>query len=611
MPHLPPSTIAEALQKIQRQELVLPAIQREFVWKPAQITALFDSIMRGYPIGSFLAWRVEPKTAQAFRFYGFMRDYNALNARHNPALDIPVTERTTAVLDGQQRLTSLNVGLRGTYAWKNKYGWSRFIENYPPRTLHLNLGGKAEPNAAGLQYDFRFLSQAQLDQMTPEERRYWLAVPDVYRAEELMDLTMELADRDIGNDKAAQRMAGQLWQKVHSDQALHFYEEIDQDIERVLDIFIRVNSGGTVLSYSDLLLSIATSQWQDRDARAEIHGLVDELNTAGAGFRFTKDNILKAALALAGVNSIQFEVRNFTADNMSKIHDEWDRIVAALRVAVGLLDDFGLSGGNLAARSIMIPIALYVHHRGLDQSYRESVAKAEDRRVMRWWTMRSLLVPGIWGSGLDGLLQDLRSVIERHGEAGFPAEEMERAMAARGKSLAVTPDLVDSLLELGYGDPAAFALLTIVFPHVNTRNLHHVDHAFPKSALTKGKLTRAGIDEASIDEILDRRDALPNLQLLEGNINVSKSAKLPAQWAREAFPDPESFTHYLELNALPPLPEEATEFLAFFEARQVKLRERLLTLLGASADIPASDPEEPTVPSLAEAVEGATPLGGD
>ena len=43
---------------------------------------------------------------------------------------------------------------------------------------------------------------------------------------------------------------------------------------KVLDIFVRVNSGGTPLSYSDLLLSMATNQWQDRDAREEVRTLV-------------------------------------------------------------------------------------------------------------------------------------------------------------------------------------------------------------------------------------------------------------------------------------------------------------------------------------------------
>jgi uncharacterized protein with ParB-like and HNH nuclease domain len=54
-----PITIRDALDRIHRHDYVLPAIQREFVWKPEQIARLFDSLMQGYPIGSFLFWSVE------------------------------------------------------------------------------------------------------------------------------------------------------------------------------------------------------------------------------------------------------------------------------------------------------------------------------------------------------------------------------------------------------------------------------------------------------------------------------------------------------------------------------------------------------------------------
>jgi uncharacterized protein with ParB-like and HNH nuclease domain len=48
------------VEKIHRREWVLPAIQREFVWSDGQICKLFDSMMRGYPFGTFLFWEIEP-----------------------------------------------------------------------------------------------------------------------------------------------------------------------------------------------------------------------------------------------------------------------------------------------------------------------------------------------------------------------------------------------------------------------------------------------------------------------------------------------------------------------------------------------------------------------
>jgi uncharacterized protein with ParB-like and HNH nuclease domain len=96
-----PITIAQAVKSIQTRDLVLPAIQREFVWEDKQIVRLFDSILRGYPIGSFLSWKIDPATAEEFRFYGFIRDYHEKDSPHCPVLDLPPAKTVIAVLDGR------------------------------------------------------------------------------------------------------------------------------------------------------------------------------------------------------------------------------------------------------------------------------------------------------------------------------------------------------------------------------------------------------------------------------------------------------------------------------------------------------------------------------
>src|SRR4051812_11862871 len=107
----PPLPIALVLQRIQSHEYVLPAIQREFVWDANQIRTLFDSLMRGYPIGSFLFWKVHAPTIKENVFYDFIRNYHQRDAPYCPVLDLPVDTGRTAILDGQQRLTALNIGL--------------------------------------------------------------------------------------------------------------------------------------------------------------------------------------------------------------------------------------------------------------------------------------------------------------------------------------------------------------------------------------------------------------------------------------------------------------------------------------------------------------------
>jgi hypothetical protein len=583
MGYLPPTTIADVLRRIQKGELILPAIQREYVWKPSQVIRLFDSIMRGYPIGSFLSWKAEPETVRSYQFYGFLKDYNEFNGRHNPTLDIAPGQAVTAVLDGQQRLTSLNIGLRGTYAYRKKYAWSNNPENYPVRRLYVNVRGEAEQNEAGLRYDFRFHTDAQIAAAGADESRYWFPVHRVFETDDLGDLWDLAGDAGLANERAARNMLSQLWKAIHSSSGVHFYEESEQDVERVLDIFIRVNSAGSVLSYSDLLLSIATAQWKDRDARNAIHGLVDSLNSTGQGFSFTQDVVLKSGLVLSGVGDIGFKVKNFTAETMATLDRDWDAISDSLKVAAGLLSDFGLSSATLTAGSVLIPIAYYVHRRGLTQKYRESVGDSADRKVLRTWTLRSLIVPGVWGSGLDSLLRDLRQTIDEHGAKGFPLIEIERRMGARGKSLAISEEQVEDILNLPYGTARTFAVLAVLFPHVNTRNVHHVDHVYPVALLSRAKLNKAGLSRDVADELHAKRDQLPNLQLLEGPENISKSDTPPVIWAASQFTTPESHRAYLDRNLLPLLPAGPNDFLDFFAQRREVLAKRITSTLGGSA----------------------------
>jgi uncharacterized protein with ParB-like and HNH nuclease domain len=75
-----PITIREAVLAIQKRDYLLPAIQREFVWRVEKTEALFDSLMRGYPVGSFLFWKVAPDSPQRYKFYEFMQEFHAMKS---------------------------------------------------------------------------------------------------------------------------------------------------------------------------------------------------------------------------------------------------------------------------------------------------------------------------------------------------------------------------------------------------------------------------------------------------------------------------------------------------------------------------------------------------
>lgn len=579
MPFQYPINIGDVLIGVQTSEYVLPAIQREFVWGQSQIARLFDSLLRGYPIGSFLFWKVDDDHVADFKFYGFIRHYHELTSPHCPVLDLPAGRGVTAILDGQQRLTSLNIGLRGSHAVRLRGKWSGIASNYPVQRLYLNVCRGAEENEAGMKHDFRFFTTPPVSD--PENDIHWFPVdrimdPDLADSPGIFSYVQE---NGLANNKRAFPTIDKLRKVIHEDTIINFYEELDQDVDKVLDIFIRVNSGGTVLSYSDLLLSIATAQWTELDARQEIHDLVDELNTQlGQRFSFSKDVVLKAGLVLTDVSDIGFKVTNFNRTNMARLESDWTKIEAALRLAGGLLADFGFSDATLTADSVLIPVAYYVHRRALGDSYRLAGKHDEDRRALRKWVVKTLVKPGVWGSGLDTLLRDLRRVIDEHGEEGFPVSQLESAMAARGKALTFSSEEIDELVETPYKSKRAFPLLALLFPGVNTRNLHHIDHVFPRGKFHRKTLVTAGVPAGDVEVYQAKVNGLPNLQLLEGPINVEKQDLLPLEWAEQKFGA--QVDSYLVSQDLVGLPNKITGFPDFYAARRERLAKTLRERLG-------------------------------
>jgi hypothetical protein len=577
MPYQTAITVKTTLDRVFKHDYVLPAIQREFVWGPKQICKLFDSLMQGFPVGSFLFWKIEPATSKNFRFFDFSREYHQRDNPHCPPLGKAPEGTVTAVLDGQQRLTALNIGLRGSLAVREPHKWWNSPKAFPVKRLYLDLLHNPDPDEEGAIFRFEFLSDERANE--PEDGAFWFPVSSIYKMTEPSEPMVYLAEKALGNTTVAVKALHKLQSIVHNAPVVSYYEEESQDIEKVLNIFIRTNSGGTVLSYSDLLLSIATAQWEG-DARSQINTLVGTLNATGVGFNFSKDFVLKAGLMLSDIASVGFKVENFDRTNMKKLEANWPQVTDSLQLTVRLIASFGLSRDTIAADSALLPVAYYLHARGCKDSYLTSKNDAEDRRAIKQWLFRSLIKPGIWGSALDVLLTALREVI-RESHDTFPDIALEREMRTRGKSLTFSEEEIEDLADMKYGSRDLFGLLTMLFPFVDTRNQFHIDHVFPTAVFHARKLKQLGFSPEQIETMQDRKDRLANLQLLQGADNQSKSDQMPADWITETFKEVDDRKDYILRHQLDGVMVELNSFDTFYETRRIALLGRITAVLNS------------------------------
>jgi hypothetical protein len=278
------------------------------------------------------------------------------------------------------------VGLRGSFAYKEpRKRWNN-PQAFPIRKLYLNLRNASKDESRDVLYDFRFFTDKEAE--TTDPVTYWFRVSNILDIDAQFHVNEYLiANGLMDGDKKAAKFANQtlfkLWSVVHESRVINYFLEEDEHLDKVLNIFIRVNNGGTILSYSDLLLSIAAAQWTKHDARETITAFVDEINRVGDGFDFDKDWALKSCLVLCDFTEIAFKVDNFNKANMLRIETEWDDISRALTTAVILISSFGYSRETLTSNNAVIPIAYHLLIERVNQEIRRRTKSCASSRRPR------------------------------------------------------------------------------------------------------------------------------------------------------------------------------------------------------------------------------------
>ena len=553
-----PVRVTDIIRQVN-QDIYLPAIQREFVWDTNRIERLFDSIMSDFPIGSFLYWRLEQKNKDEWPVYEFIREFDEESPHNSPASMAGITKDITLVLDGQQRITSLFIGLRGSFRL--------FYYRWRKTRLYLNLLKQpvsSEENPEELTYAFAFREGAEPD---ADNSQLWYLVGRILDFEDAEDaksaMKGPLAALPEDQRENANKLIGRLHNRIHTTLVGNYYQEKSQDYEKVLQVFVRANSAGQPLAYSDLLLATATAKWEMLDARSEIHDFTDSLNKIGDEYRFGKDFVLKACLYLSEDLPIQYRVKNFTRKNLRIIEGKWEKTQESLLATVRLISRFGFRAKNIVAPLALLPIAFYLMKRG-DSSFDTSsdIEDADVQVAIRNWFVFSTLKNAFGGSS-DTTLTRLREVLSTCGRTTpFPVDALY-------KSLGIQPNLSDTeiehILEYGYRGRYTNLVLSLLYPDRDWKDaVFHEDHIFPKSKFQVRALKKRGYDEAKVQSYMLKYNTLPNLQLLTDSENLSKNATPFEKWiqtrdasfrSRHLIPDLDvtygfdSFGEFWELRA--------------------------------------------------------------
>ena len=573
-------TIKTAMKNIESHQFVLPAIQRKFVWSPEQIEMLFDSIMRDYPINAFMLWHVEDAAIRnTQQFYGFLLNYCEHFHENNPDFASGAMPEFFAVIDGQQRLTSLYIGLFGTYRYKKSGKWYRDTEDaFPTRRLYLNLGRRLPSQIDNQkEYEFKFLTDDEVRSCNGNEGFFWFKVGEIAGFDD-GKLVSFLFENKLHDNEFARATLMKLFRKYHTEEVMNYTTIASQDQDKVLDIFLRTNSGGTPLSFSDLLMSISSANWKRHDARKEIANVRKLIFGFGnPNFNVSQDFILKAMLVCES-EDIRFKLANFNLEQVRRFEASWDDIEKALVSTFELLESLGYSDSLLTAKNAAIPIAYWLYKNRLaNRVSKPSFSEKDKKSILKWLNLS--LLKRIFSGQSDTILRRFREVIRNDSSGCFPFDGIVASCAGDAvRNYSFEDDFLEGLLSSQYQSPACTLVLQLLYPDkvIQFGKAVAQDHMHPKTTFEdKAKLAQLNLSDEVRKFFLENYNTVLNLQLLGSQENgAGGKGDAPLQtWANQS---------HVTNSAL--FVDEDTslaikDFQAFIEARKLHLKASLRQIL--------------------------------
>ena len=533
----PTQRIIDVVRNITERKYQLPSIQRPFVWEEDQILRLLDSLMCSYPIGAVMAW----KPTEKIKCRPFMENYSS-GDRLLSQLPIPAEERAFMILDGQQRLQSLYICFNGRYNGERMY---------------LRIDRLADTSESNLHYEFDFLSDTEADADPGWVHVSELIQLKVAKINQFVHKRLPEAPTEI-HDLAIE-IISTFVQEFAMDQSLLFQEvEEELDYNHVLEVFERVNSGGTKLSKSDLLFSTVTLKIPDMEER--FIRIVDNLNDSDR-HSFNTDFVIKTAFVVFNKKA-KYDFNKLRDDQfietLATEFDHLEQVLTAMRV---WLDGKALikSGRFLRSQMALIPIVDYLM---INKKYLGPDDGEESTWIKQYLYMA--FFARLFSRALDNTLDQLHDILiaaHKDTPGKFPIQKIGEFIAKREKKEAYIfrdeylwdLDLVLNIIDGG----------VLQIPKLRSWSLER-DHIFPRN-----QLQLRGIDK-DVNNI-------GNFRLYGKSRNISKSDKMPDA-NTDFFGNSDPDLRNLFIEACNNLTQET--FSAYVAKRRDLIREKVVGFLG-------------------------------
>lgn len=369
-------------------------------------------------------------------------------------------------------------------------------------------------------YQFEFHAK------TPEndKKHWWFKVGDILELKSVINYARE---HKLDGEESA--LLENLKNAFCTEKLISFFEETEKDLDKVLNIFIRVNSGGVKLSYSDLLMSILTASFSS-DIREKMNELVDALKDKGFP-NMKQDQVLKTCLLLIGKDTT-FELKNFNKKNIKEIEENWEKITKSIYDAAKLLENFGYAG-YLGSAYILSSLAYF---------YFLNSKMNENDKEQALIFVRNAQITSYFSSTTDTKLSAIAHSIKE----ARTFEAFNHNLAKHQTwPLKITNDAIEDIV-CSSSDARVFPVLQILYPNLNYKTTtFHIDHIYPKSKFNEK-------NKKLNQDFYGWKDYLFNLQLLEGAENIAKKDKDPEVWLKEECKNEQAIEEYKEKNYIDP-----------------------------------------------------------